>query len=125
MDEELVERVLLAVEQIPPGRVAAYGDLAGLVQTGPRQVGAVMSRHGGQVTWWRVVNASGELPAHLLDDARQHWLAEGIELSANGRGCRIARHRCDLAVLADAYDAALMALTSPEGDRHPPCSRTP
>ncbi|QLQ15109.1 MAG: MGMT family protein [Micropruina sp.] len=59
MDEWLVERVLLATECIPPGRVASYGDLARLVGTGPRQVGAILARFGSSVPWWRVTNASG------------------------------------------------------------------
>ena len=45
VDEAYVEAVLSAVEQIPPGRVASYGDLAELVGTGgPRLVGAVAIR---------------------------------------------------------------------------------
>lgn len=110
MDELLVERVLLAVDQVPPGGVVSYGDLAELVGTGPRQVGAVMSRHGSAVTWWRVTNASGDLPAHLRDEAFAHWADEGIGVKANGLGCRIREHRCDLVALADAYEDALADL---------------
>ena len=72
MDDLLVERVLVAVEQVPRGRVVSYGDLAELVGIGPRLVGRVMSLYGGNVTWWRVTNASGDLPAHLADEARAH-----------------------------------------------------
>ena len=35
------ERVLRAVELVPAGRVVSYGDLAALVGTGPRGMGAV------------------------------------------------------------------------------------
>ena len=101
MDEEFVERVLTAVEAIPAGRVCSYGDIAELLEVGPRRVGAVMSVYGGAVSWWRVTNSRGELPAHLLDDARQHWLGEGIGLSSSGRGCRIDAHRADLVQMAD------------------------
>lgn len=60
MNADFVEAVLSAVETIPPGRVASYGDLAELVgRGGPRQVGQVMSLHGGEVTWWRVVRSDG------------------------------------------------------------------
>ena len=62
----MVERVLRAVECVPPGRVASYGLIGALVGAGPRQVGAVLSRYGDGVPWWRIVNASGELPAPLL-----------------------------------------------------------
>ncbi|MGL4176117.1 MAG: MGMT family protein, partial [Dermatophilaceae bacterium] len=46
MDDVVVERVLRAVEQVPRGRVVAYGDIAALVGVGPRLVGRVMSTYG-------------------------------------------------------------------------------
>ncbi len=110
MDEVVADRVLRAVELVPRGRVVSYGDLAELVGGTPRQVGAVMRLRGGNVTWWRVVNASGDLPQHLRDEARALWADEGITWKANGLGCRIERHRCDLAVLADDYDRAVADL---------------
>jgi methylated-DNA-protein-cysteine methyltransferase related protein len=106
MDELLVERVLVAVEQVPRGRVVSYGDLAGLVGVGPRLVGRVMSLYGDNVTWWRVTNASGDLPAHLADEARARWADEGIAWKPNGVGCRITQHRADLARLANDVERA-------------------
>ena len=84
MDERLVEMVLRAVDLIPRGRVAAYGDLGRIVGIGPRQVGAVMSRYGDGVTWWRVTNASGGFAPDLLERARPHWLDEGILVRPSG-----------------------------------------
>ena len=56
MDEGYIELVLSTVEQIPPGQVASYGDIAELVGVGgPRLVGRVMSLQGSGVPWWRVV----------------------------------------------------------------------
>ena len=67
MDEDYAERVLSVVEQIPPGRVATYGDIAEIVgRGGPRQVGHVMALFGGGVPWWRVVRADGR-PARSLE----------------------------------------------------------
>ncbi len=106
----MVERVLRAVEQIPRGRVASYGDLAGLVGVGPRLVGRVMSLYGSNVTWWRVTSSSGDLPAHLEEEARARWADEGIAWKAHGRGCRIREHRVDLARLADDYERAVADL---------------
>lgn len=100
MDEDFVERVLTVVEAIPRGQVSSYGDIAELLGVGPRRIGAVMSAYGAAVCWWRVTNARGELPPHLLDDARQHWRGEGISLSSTGRGCRIDAHRADLMQIA-------------------------
>jgi alkylated DNA nucleotide flippase Atl1 len=68
MDEGYIELVLSAVEQIPRGQVASYGDIAELVGVaGPRLVGRVMSLHGAAVPWWRVVRADGR-PVHGLEE---------------------------------------------------------
>lgn len=120
MDDVLVERVLRAVELVPPGRVVSYGDLAELVGTGPRQVGSVMRHWGGGVAWWRVTNASGELPPPLLARALPHWHEEGIRLRDTGRGCRIADHRADLAALAAAHAEAVADLADPGPPDAPP-----
>ena len=82
--EEYVERVLQYVERIPRGRVSTYGAIADAVGGGPRQVGAVMSRHGGPVPWWRVVRADGSLPPSHHDEARQAYLEEGTPLRRSG-----------------------------------------
>ena len=68
MDEDYAELVLSVVEQIPPGQVATYGDIAEIVgRGGPRQVGHVMALLGGGVPWWRVVRADGR-PAPTLEE---------------------------------------------------------
>lgn len=102
----MVELVLRAVELIPRGRVASYGDLAELVGIGPRQVGSIMSRYGSGVTWWRVTSSYGDLPGHLRDEARAHWADEGIAWKPNGLGCRIREHRVDLAALGEEWSRA-------------------
>ena len=84
-EEEYVERVLARVEQVPPGRVTTYGAIAAVVGGGPRQVGAVMSRHGGPVPWWRVVRADGSLPPSHDGEARERYLEEGTPRSSAGR----------------------------------------
>lgn len=103
--ETTIERVLTAVELVPPGCVVSYGDLGELVGTSARRVGAVLKAYGQGVPWWRVTNAAGELPLALLDEARACWRREGIGLSRSGRGCRIGDHRADLAELGTAYAA--------------------
>lgn len=78
---EFAEAVLSIVDRIPEGMVLAYGDVAEMLgQGGPRQVGAVMSRYGSSVTWWRVIRASGQVPVGLLDEALAHWREEGTAL---------------------------------------------
>lgn len=76
-----VEAVLDVVEQIPPGRVLAYGQIADLVGSGgPRQVGRVMSLHGAAVPWWRVVTAAGRPPRSHEGQALALLRAEGTPL---------------------------------------------
>jgi alkylated DNA nucleotide flippase Atl1 len=68
MNDDYAELVLSMVEQIPPGQVATYGDIAEMVgRGGPRQVGQVMARFGDGVPWWRVVRADGR-PARNLEE---------------------------------------------------------
>src|SRR3954452_21524512 len=83
--EEYVETVLRAVESIPEGRVATYGDIAEYVgQGGPRQVGAIMREYGAGVPWWRVIRASG-VPADEVGDEQLHQLrSDGVRVT-NGR----------------------------------------
>ena len=106
--ELTVEHVLRAVEQIPAGYVVAYGDLAELVGTSARRVGTIMATRGGEVTWWRVTNRDGGLPAHLLPLARKQWAREGI--AHDGLRCAIGRHRADLSELAMDYAQAIAGL---------------
>ena len=84
--EAYVEAVLRAVEQIPPGSVASYGDIAEAVGGGgPRQVGRVMALHGAAVPWWRVVRADGSPARGHEREALQLLRAEGAPL----RGARV------------------------------------
>lgn len=52
--------VLEVVATIPRGKVMTYGDVAEYLGRGTaRTVGMVMSKHGREVPWQRVVQASG------------------------------------------------------------------
>lgn len=90
--EEYVEAVLTAVESIPEGRVATYGDIAAYVgQGGPRQVGAVMREYGGGVPWWRVIRANG-IPADEVGDEQLHRLrSDGVRVADGKVDLRRAR----------------------------------
>jgi alkylated DNA nucleotide flippase Atl1 len=86
--------VLAAVERIPPGRVMSYGDVAEYVGTGSaRSVGMVMSRHGHEVAWQRVVLSTGEPAPGHVEEALRLLRADGVPL----RGDRVdmARARWD------------------------------
>ena len=116
MDDWLVERVLTCVEQVPPGRVAAYGDIGRIVGVGPRQVGRVMATYGSEVAWWRITSSYGDLPPHVRDEAQPHWITEGIAWKPNRLGCRIASYRADRVALARDYDAVIATRTRLEDE---------
>ena len=81
-------QVLDAVDLVPAGSVVTYGDVAELTGSGSaRTVGTVLSRHGREVAWWRVVQASGRPAEPHLQDALGRLAAEG---------CPLAGERVDL-----------------------------
>jgi len=78
--------VLLVVDDIPPGRVMTYGDVAAeLGSRGARAVGRVMATEGSSVPWWRVVRADGRPPAGHEAEALAHYRAEGTPLLGAAR----------------------------------------
>ena len=54
-----------------------------------------LATDGADIPWWRVVNASGRLPAHLLPDARRHWAGEGIDIEQDAAGVPLRRYRAE------------------------------
>jgi methylated-DNA-protein-cysteine methyltransferase-like protein len=88
------QRVWRTVLQIPRGKVATYGQIAGLADvpgpTGPRQVGYALAAlaDDSTVPWQRVVNAAGAVSARdSLGGASQRALleAEGVAFDAHGK----------------------------------------
>ena len=94
--QDYIERVLSAVEAIPPGRVCAYSDIAELLgEGGPRQVGQVMARYGAAVAWWRVVRADGRPVRGLEESALARLRAENTPLRGDRVDLRQARYAFD------------------------------
>lgn len=92
--DDFAARVLDVVDQVPPGQVVTYGDIAEyLGDGGPRRVGAVMSRHGSAVAWWRVLRADGSPPPGLERQALEQYRAEGTPLRASGQRVDLTRAR--------------------------------
>jgi len=80
------EAVYRLVEQIPPGRVMAYGVVAATLGShAPRAIGRIMAHSGGELPWWRVVYSDGHLLPGFETTALGHYAAEGTPLLANGR----------------------------------------
>jgi alkylated DNA nucleotide flippase Atl1 len=87
-------RVLDVVDRIPPGRVMTYGDVAEFMGSGTgRTVGTVLSKHGHEVPWWRVVQASGRPAEPHIQDALGRLRAEGCPV--RGDRVELVRARWD------------------------------
>ncbi|MGN6443642.1 MAG: MGMT family protein [Arthrobacter sp.] len=81
MRNEYVQAVLAVVRLVPAGSAVSYGDVSELLGSGgPRQVGSVMSHHGGGVPWWRVLKATGHAPEGHEAEALLLYLEEGTPL---------------------------------------------
>jgi methylated-DNA-protein-cysteine methyltransferase-like protein len=87
------EQVYTLVRHIPRGKVLTYGRVAALlgVPHGARAVGWAMRqlRGGSDVPWQRVINASGGISTHYLDESgavtqRRLLEAEGIQFDESG-----------------------------------------
>ncbi len=83
----LAYEILGAVSEIPPGRVASYGQIAALIgrEKQARLVGKVLSRAAwyGDYPCHRVVNHAGRTAPGWADQ-RLLLEAEGITFQANG-----------------------------------------
>ena len=86
-DDRLVYEVLSVVAEIPPGRVASYGQIAALIgcAKNARLVGHILSRaeQYGSYPCHRVVNAAGR-PAPGWIQQRALLEAEGVGFRPNG-----------------------------------------
>ncbi len=90
--EAYIEAVLSTVEQIPPGQVVSYGDIAAMIGAGgPRQVGHVMSHYGAAVCWWRVVHADGRPAPGLEQRALDQLISEGAPVCGDRVLMRLGR----------------------------------
>lgn len=71
LTENLIYEILSAVEEIPAGKVASYGQIAKLIgrDKNARLVGKVlsMSEYYGKYPCHRVVNHAGRLAPHFYD----------------------------------------------------------
>lgn len=84
--------VLAVVNRIPPGQVMTYGDVAEFLGTGSgRTVGTVMSRHGRDVPWWRVVQASGRPAQPHVSEALAKLVGEGCPVRGDRVVLELAR----------------------------------
>ena len=86
-------RIYAAVQRIPAGKVATYGQVAALagLPRRARQVGYALHQlpPGSPVPWHRVINAKGEISLRRSSPAGLEQRAlleeEGVVFSAKGR----------------------------------------
>lgn len=79
MDETTAERVREVIAAIPPGRVAAYGDIAGLLGLpSARMVGKLLGEDGHDLPWHRVLRADGRPAPHLAVEQLARLRTEGV-----------------------------------------------
>lgn len=87
LDEDLIYEILSAVSEIPPGKVASYGQIARLIgrERNARLVGKVLSaaKQYGEYPCHRVVNSIGRL-APGFRDQRLLLEQEGVGFLPNG-----------------------------------------
>ncbi|GAA3605912.1 MGMT family protein [Agrococcus terreus] len=112
--ELIVERVLRAVELVPPGRVASYGTIARICGIGPRQVGSILRHWSDGLPWWRITSHAGDFGGDLLQRALPHWDEEGIRVKPNGLGCRYADYAADADELERRWREAVADLPDPD-----------
>jgi methylated-DNA-protein-cysteine methyltransferase-like protein len=95
----LYEQIYSVVQQIPPGKVATYGQIAKIVgRCTARMVGYAMAalRRGTAVPWQRVINHRGEISRRSHGDGslRQHKMLEEEGVRFDGRGrVDLKKHR--------------------------------
>jgi alkylated DNA nucleotide flippase Atl1 len=83
---EYARKVLDVVDQIPVGKVMAYGDIAEyLAEGGPRQVAQVMSRYGSPVPWHRVLRADGSCAPEVAIEQYKLLAEESVVWRRSGR----------------------------------------
>ena len=86
--ESFYQAVYRIVRQIPEGKVASYGQIAGLLgnPSMARQVGWAMRRCPDELPWQRVVRSDGSIAGGEYARLRRDMLAaEGIGFLPDGR----------------------------------------
>jgi len=91
-NQPIHQRIYTIVQQIPPGQVATYGQVAALVgNCTARMVGYAMAALDGNndVPWQRVINAQGKISPRAdstsTEHQRQLLVEEGIVFDPQGR----------------------------------------
>lgn len=92
MSKPVYQRILQIARQIPPGRVATYGQIAWIEgNCTPRMVGYALAGlpAGSEVPWQRVINSQGRISPRASGsgtiEQRRRLEAEGVVFDAEDR----------------------------------------
>ena len=91
MNQSFTERVKLLIKQIPAGKVATYGQIAGMV--GNRRASRLVvwtlnSSKSENLPWHRVINSQGTISlkrGHGYEEQRKLLESEGIVFDENDK----------------------------------------
>ncbi|MFD1708870.1 MGMT family protein [Siminovitchia sediminis] len=87
--KDFTKKVIETISEIPPGRVASYGQIASIAGNprAARQVGRILHSMSAKhsLPWHRVVNAKGEVVHFKADRQRELLIKEGVEIDVHGR----------------------------------------
>ena len=98
----------------------SYGDVAEYVGAGSaRAVGTVMSRHGGEVPWHRVLHADGTCATHKRDHQLDLLRAEGVPVRGDRVDMRAARWNGGQLATGGPADAVELPGTPAHAGRRP------
>jgi methylated-DNA-protein-cysteine methyltransferase-like protein len=86
---ELQQQITEVVENLTPGEVVSFGDVAARAgrPDAARAAGTVLANSADTLPWWRVVYANGHLPPCNPGLQEQRLAEEGVQLS----GYRVIR----------------------------------
>ncbi len=91
IEQSIQQQIYTVVRQIPPGKVASYGQIARIVGLGisAQMVGFALAglKEGEDVPWQRVINSQGKISLPGTGGAIQKnlLLEEGVEFDEKGR----------------------------------------
>ena len=79
---EFEQAMAAAVENLEPGQVVSFGDIAAAAgrPNASRAAGRMLSRSADTLPWWRVVYGSGHLPPCNPSLQADRLTAEGVQL---------------------------------------------
>ena len=97
--DSIYKKIYNTVSRIPHGKVATYGQIAGIVgNCSARMVGYALAAtpNNVEIPWHRVINSQGKISVMAFEDLQRKLLeSEGIIFDKSGR-VNLRKYRWDL-----------------------------